>query len=155
MSTEEKPATIIEQVKETVTVVTEKITEIKETIIDEEIISEYKLLGSDAAEKILSQLNESAALISQSGFIMKNISIGMGIPPSIGITFNYSNEISDSEKESLLTQSEDKKILTLILKALFKATDMYKKVKIGNYKLDNVKIAIGIIPDISINLVTE
>jgi len=155
MSIEEKPATIIEQVKETVTVVTEKITEVKETIIDEEIISEYKLMGSDAAQNILQQLNESASVITQSGFIMKNITIGLGIPPAIEITFNYSNEISDSEREKLLTQSAEKKILSLVLKALFKANDMYKKVKIGNFKLESVMITIGLIPDININLVSE
>ncbi len=155
MSSEEKPATIIEQVKETVTVVTEKITEVKETIIDDEIISEYKLLGSDAAQNILQQLNESASIIAQSGFIMKNITIGLGIPPAIEITFIYSNEISDSEREKLLAQSVEKKILSLVLKALFKANDMYKKVKIGNFKLESVMITIGLIPDININLVSE
>ena len=152
---QEEKGKILDQVKEKVTVVTEKITEVKETFLDDEIISEYKLMGSEAAEKILSQINESNDLIIRSGYLIKSVSVGLGVPPSVKLTFKYSKEISEAEEDALLKETEGRKILSIILKALFKSNDLYNKIKVGKFKMDTVGIGIGLIPDISIILTSE
>lgn len=152
MSTEEKTGSIIEQVKETVTTVTERVIDIKENLFNDEVVAEYKLMGTDAAQKIITQLNDSTAIISKSGYELSNIEIDIAVPPSVIIIFQFSRDIDPKEEETLLAEAKDKKILSLVLKALFKANELYNSVKVGNYKLDSVEIGIGFIPDVKIVL---
>ena len=152
MPTEEKSDSILEQVKDTVSAVTEKISDLKDSIIKDEMIAEYKTMGSDAAQKIITQLADSKEIIGKSGYEMKNIEIDIAIPPQVIIIFHFTKEIDSAERETLLTEANDKKIVSLVLKALFKANDLYNSVKIGNYKMDSVEIGIGLIPDIKIVL---
>ncbi len=68
MATEEKTGSIIDQVKESVTVVTDKISDIKDNLFNDEVVAEYKLMGTDAAQKIITQPNDSKVIISKSGY---------------------------------------------------------------------------------------
>ncbi len=149
---EEKPEGIIQQVKESVSTVTQKISEVKDNLFDEEMIAEYKLMGTDAAAKVVKQLNDSKEIIKKSGYEFKEITIDIGIPPAIKVKFQYSKDITQEEREAVLEESKERKIITILLKGLFKANDLYHSVKVGNFKMNSVEIAIGLIPDISIFL---
>ncbi len=155
MPKEEKSESIIDQVKESVSSVTDKISDLKENLFDDEVVAEYKVMGTEATSKIISQLSQSKEVISRSGYEFKSISINIGIPPGVRVVFHYSKDIGENERQVLINESKDKKIIELLLKGLFKATDLYNSVKVGNFKLESVSIVIGLIPDITINLSAE
>lgn len=155
MKEEEKTEGLLEQVKDSVSTVSQKISDVKDNLFNDEMISEFREMGTDAATKVISQLTESREIIKKAGYELKTISVDIGLPPAINTKFLYTKNISEAEREALLNEAKDKRMVTVILKGLFKADDLYNSVKLGNYKLVSVQIAIGLIPDVIINLETN
>jgi hypothetical protein len=76
--------------------------------------------------------------------------VTLGLPPEIVVVFDALEKVSDDEKEKLILELADKKIISLILTSLFKARDFFEVIKIGEYKLNQIKISLGLTPGISI-----
>ena len=60
-------------------------------------------------------------------------------------------EITEEEKNNLLAEAKDKRIVMIILKCLFKANEFYHSANIGSYKVDEVKITLGLTPGVDIS----
>ena len=140
--------TILNKVIETASTISEKVDEIKEDIWGEEqklIIEEFRESSSQKVKDILNNLNNS------SGFHLSNLNISLGIPPEISSDFKAIKIITMEERETLISEVADNRIVTLVMKCLFKANDFYDKIKFGTYKLDVVNITLGLTPGINMN----
>ena len=65
----------------------------------------------------------------------------------IGLSFKYQSEVSDDDRKKLLEEVEERKVLSVILKCLFKAGDFYTSAKFKEYKLGSVDISLGSTPE--------
>jgi hypothetical protein len=146
---------IVNKIIETTTTVTEKITELKDNIWDDEqklIVEEFKDKGMDRLKEIISDFNNSSALFESAGFKQESITVSMGLPPDISSKFKMISKVSSDEQKKLLTQTEDNKILKVVLSCLFKANNFCDMIQLGDFKLDSVNIKLGLIPGITVNL---
>lgn len=146
--------TILNKVIETASTISEKVDEIKEDIWGEEqklIIEEFRESGSQKVKDILNNLNNSSELFDRAGFHLSNLNISLGIPPEISSDFKAIKIITMEERETLISEVADNRIVTLVMKCLFKANDFYDKIKFGTYKLDVVNITLGLTPGINMN----
>ena len=146
--------TILNKVIETASTISEKVDEIKEDIWGEEqklIIEEFRESGSQKVKDILNNLNNSSELFDRAGFHLSNLNISLGIPPEISSDFKAIKIITMEERETLINEVADNRIVTLVMKCLFKANDFYDKIKFGTYKLDVVNITLGLTPGINMN----
>ncbi len=144
---------ILNKMKEATSSIKEKVIDLKEDFWgdeEKEIISEFKDGGTQKVKEILSNANNSAAIFLKSGYELKNVSIKLGIPPSITATFQFNNSITEEEKAQILSETKDNKIIYIIVTCLFKAGDFYEAVKMGDYKLNNVVITLGLTPGITV-----
>ena len=145
---------ILNKVIETASTISEKVDEIKEDIWGEEqklIIEEFRESGSQKVKDILNNLNNSSELFDRAGFHLSNLNISLGIPPEISSDFKAIKIITMEERETLINEVADNRIVTLVMKCLFKANDFYDKIKFGTYKLDVVNITLGLTPGINMN----
>ncbi|MBK6537895.1 MAG: hypothetical protein IPG09_09015 [Ignavibacteria bacterium] len=145
---------ILNKVIETASTISEKVDEIKEDIWGEEqklIIEEFRESSSQKVKDILNNLNNSSELFDRAGFHLSNLNISLGIPPEISSDFKAIKIITMEERESLISEVADNRIVTLVMKCLFKANDFYDKIKFGTYKLDVVNITLGLTPGINMN----
>ena len=145
---------ILNKVIETASTISEKVDEIKEDIWGEEqklIIEEFRESGSQKVKDILNNLNNSSELFDRAGFHLSNLNISLGIPPEISSDFKAIKIITMEERETLISEVADNRIVTLVMKCLFKANDFYDKIKFGTYKLDVVNITLGLTPGINMN----
>lgn len=145
---------ILNKVIETASTISEKVDEIKEDIWGEEqklIIEEFRESGSQKVKDILNNLNNSSELFDRAGFHLINLNISLGIPPEISSDFKAIKIITMEERETLINEVADNRIVTLVMKCLFKANDFYDKIKFGTYKLDVVNITLGLTPGINMN----
>ncbi len=136
-----------------VSTVTEKVVSFKDMAIGDErdeIIDDFKDASSNKVKEVLDSVHESMALIVSSGYEFKGIGVALGLSPSISLSFHYIKEISDEDRNSILEQAADKKMIKMILKLLFKAGDFYKAIKLGDYVLDAVNMSLGISPGMSV-----
>ena len=146
--------TILYKVIETASTISEKVDEIKEDIWGEEqklIIEEFRESSSQKVKDILNNLNNSSELFDRAGFHLSNLNISLGIPPEISSEFKAIKIITMEERETLISEVADNRIVTLVMKCLFKANDFYDKIKFGTYKLDVVNITLGLTPGINMN----
>jgi len=147
------PDNLKEKLQEGVSAVTEKIDDIKEVVWDEdksEIIGEFKDSGTNKIKEIFTQISDSNALIQRSGFMLIDLEVALGLPPEIGAVFHQTKKISSEEREEILKETADKKIVKIILNCLFKASDYYDKISIASYKLDKIVLTLGLAPGIKI-----
>ena len=145
---------ILNKVIESASTISEKVDEIKEDIWGEEqklIIEEFRESSSQKVKDILNNLNNSSELFDRAGFHLSNLNISLGIPPEISSDFKAIKIITMEERETLINEVADNRIVTLVMKCLFKANDFYDKIKFGTYKLDVVNITLGLTPGINMN----
>lgn len=136
-----------------VSAVTEKIDDLKENVWNEdrdEIIGEFKDSGTNKIKELFNQIADSNALIQRSGFMLVDLEVALGLPPEIGAIFHQTKKISAEEKEKIMNEASEKKIVKLILNCLFKASDYYDKISIAGYKLDKIELTLGLTPGIKI-----
>lgn len=155
METDNKEqGSIIDIAKEAVSNLTDKVIEMKEDLIGDEqseILGEFRETGLNKIKLVMDEIGNSVQLISKSGYDFKKMEVSMGLPPSLSAIFHYQKEITEDEKTGLLAEAKDKKIVMIILKCLFKANEFYHSVNIGSFKVDEVKITLGISPGVDIS----
>jgi hypothetical protein len=147
---------LIEKAKESASAITDKIVEIKENLIGEEskaIMDEFKEAGSSKVKEIVEMLEDSKNYITRSGYEFSSVHVSLGLPPEIGLSFNYKSEVGEAERTQLMEEVKDRKVLSIILKCLFKAGDFYAAAKFKEYKLGSVDISLGLTPGVNINFV--
>ena len=115
-----------------------------------DIVKEFKESGTGKLKEVVSDLNQSSDIFRRGGFKLSEIETTLGLPPEIVVVFDALEKVSDEEKENLLKELEGKKIISLVLSSLFKARDFFEIIKIGEFKLNQVKISLGLTPGISI-----
>lgn len=157
MAEEQKESSgILNKVKEAASVATEKAATLKENIWDDEkaaIVSEFKDQGVEKVKSIFENINSSTVIFDHSGFTLSSLGVTLGIPPDVSASFALKEKINEEARSKVLEEAKDNKIITLILKCLFKAEDFYEKLKMGNFKLGSVDIILGLTPGISIKFI--
>lgn len=149
---------ILDIAKVAVSEITDRVIEIKEDLIGDEqseILSEFKESGLKKIKSSMEEISNSVQLISKSGYDFKKMEVSMGLPPSVSAVFHYNKEISETEKSDLQAEAKDRRIVELILKCLFKANEFYHSANIGNYKVEEVKITLGLSPGVDISFVKK
>ncbi len=148
---------IIEKTKEAakgaVSNVTDKVISFKDNYIGEEqmeIAEDFKEAGSSKVKETLDSINESVGIIKNAGYEFKGMGVSLGLSPSITLSFHYLNSIPEEEKAVIFGQVEDRKMVKMILKLLFKAGDFYKSINLGDQTLDAVNVSLGLSPGISL-----
>jgi hypothetical protein len=92
-------------------------------------LSFLKDMKDASAEKINQLVNDIlglAPLIETTGFNMRDVSVDMGIPPGISISFTKEKDVDAETIQQLLDDNKDKEILKLIIRGLVKADSMQK-----------------------------
>lgn len=147
---------LIEKAKESTTSITDKFNELRENLIGDEskaIMDEFKNAGVSKVKEIANMLNDSKTFIIRAGYELTSLNVSLGLPPEIGLSFKNRSEVNDEDKKQLLEEVENRKVLSIILKCLFKADEFYQTAKFQEYKLDSVDISLGLTPGVNINFV--
>lgn len=142
-------------VKNPLASVKEKLGELKSSLWDEEkneIINEFKEKGAEKIAELMDVMNNYTALFKEAGFEIASVNASIGLPPEISADFKFINAISDEQRKALLLKAEESRMVEIILKSLFKASDFSTNIKLGQFKLRNIRIVFGLIPGISISL---
>jgi len=140
-------------------------TNIKETVNDVLSFTSDKLTASlsflkDAKEAGVEKVNGFvndilglAPLIEVTGFNMKDVSVDVGIPPGMSISFIKERDVDAETINQLLEENKDKEMLKLIVRALLKADTLQKGMNLSHYRFSGLSMKIGLPPDISLKFV--
>ncbi len=131
-----------------------KITDFKDNIFgseEEEIKEEFKDSGTSKIQEMLNYITDSNELINRAGFELSGLGVSIAIAPLIKVSFAFLNKIEDEEREKIIEEVKQKRIIKILLSCLFKASDFVDGIKVGNYKLGGVEVSLGLTPGINVN----
>lgn len=149
---------LFEKARQSVSAVKEKISDFSVEVWGDEqkqLIEDWKEGGIAKVRETLESIGGSNALFIRSGYELKGVNVNLGIPPVIVSTFHFMKDISSEEREALLTEIKDSKIIHLLISCLLKARDFFEKIKVGDYKMTNVNITVGLTPGINVTFTRQ
>ena len=142
-------ANIFEQAKETFEKIKEGVNDFIQ-MDKSEVIQEFKDATKEKANGILEEITNLGEHMSKAGFELIEINTSLGLPPTFSLTYHFLHDATDEEQKNILKENEGKKITTIILKTLFKSTAFANSLKLGTFKLNEVSIQLGLLPDVGL-----
>ncbi len=115
-----------------------------------EVIQEFKNSTKEKANAILDEVTNLSEHMIKSGFELIEINTSLGLPPTFSLTYHFLNDVSEEDRKNILDENKDKKITTIILKTLFKSATYAKSLKLGSFKLNEVNIQLGLLPEVGV-----
>ena len=112
-----------------------------------------KNMKEASVEKVNQLVNDIlglAPLIETTGFNMREVSVDIGIPPGIGISFTKEKDVDAETINQILEDNKDKEVLKLIIKGLLKADSLQKGMNLSHYIFRGLNMKIGLPPDMSL-----
>jgi hypothetical protein len=132
----------------------DKITDLKDNIFskeEEEIKEEFKDTNTSKLQEIINYITDSTDVINRAGFDISGLGLSIAIVPVLKVNFAFLKKITDEEREKIMEEVQEKKIMKILMACLFKASDFVDGIKVGNYKLGGVEVSLGLTPGISVS----
>lgn len=127
----------------------EKIMEITAQFSDlfnKEVIDSVKAYGVEKINDAWQSIENSGSVFLACGYTVTAINVTLGIPPSIQLSFDQVENISDTREEEILEQYKDQTFLYPVLICLFKANALQKSIHSTQYKFTGLHIGLGVTP---------
>ena len=107
--------------------------------------------GLNAANELVAEFNQSLPLIPEAGYRLREFEVELGLPPKAKAHFELIETISPEEQAVILVKAKALgRMSDLVFSALFKAHQLQNTIKLGNLKMKEIEIEIGIIPSVII-----
>jgi len=101
---------------------------------------------SNKVRSIINDFIEAAPLIEAAGFRIRDMEIELSVIPKLIPHFEKFIETDETTRINIIEQVQDKKLVKLLLKALFKADNFQQSLKMGNLEFAGIEIEITAIP---------
>ena len=110
--------------------------------------SEFKFnkVISDKVKSVINDFIEAAPLIERAGFRIRDLEIELSVIPKLIPHFEKTIDVDDDARLLIIEEVHDKRLIRLLLKALFKADNFQKSIKMGNLEFAGIEIEITAIP---------
>lgn len=142
---------ILDTAKEKLNVLSDNITGMTQqmsSLLKTEVIDNLTEYSLEKVNNAWSQIEASTEVFARTGYSITAININVAIPPTISLSLDQTENISDEEEEKLLEENKDKTIIYPILIALFKANAIQKSINSVQYKFTGLTIGLGLSPSI-------
>ncbi len=125
-----------------------EMTESVSSLLKTDVLDSMKNYGIEKINDAWQEIENASAIFQQTGYSITNISINLSLPPTLQLSLDQVENISDADEEKLLEENKDKTFLYPILVALFKANAIQKSINSVQYKFAGLTIGLGISPSI-------
>ncbi|MBV1901777.1 MAG: hypothetical protein KUG56_08905 [Kordiimonadaceae bacterium] len=106
--------------------------------------------GGDALDKTAANFNDALPYIERAGFLVTEIEVGIGISPKIVPHLRMSKAISAREREALLEEVKEKRLVHTILTSLFSATAARKRLNFKKYHFTEIELELSVLPSVTL-----
>lgn len=111
---------------------------------------ELKDLGQRKLVELAQEFNKNLPLFERAGFKLKHLEIEINLSPKFIVHFHIQRQISEEEKLAVLKEISGKRILKMVMEALFKASGLKEYLKVGGLNFLGVAIHVGAIPTVRV-----
>ena len=98
----------------------------------------------------LEDFNAALPVLREAGYVLDSVNIKLGLPPQITATLSSGAGVSEDQLETLLGQYAERKLTTLIVKSVYRATRLQSMLEIQGMRPSGLSVDVGLIPNIVI-----
>jgi len=92
-------------------------------------------------------------LIEKAGYRLNGLDIEIGIPPQLIPKFSIREHISAEQQQEVLAEARSNRLVLAVLKAMFKANELQRFVKLGSLEFTELAIELGTLPKVRMRFV--
>lgn len=118
--------------------------DVESTVDDLKADSEEKMMES------LEKIQDAERVFKEAGYKLQAIRLEMGFNPKVVSVLRRESKINERKQERLLKQHADNKLLSSMLKSLFKAEALEDKVHLRRLTFHEVNIEVGVVPAVHV-----
>jgi len=110
-------------------------------------------LKADSEEKMmesLEKIQDAERVFKEAGYRLQAVRLEMGFNPKVVSVLRRESAINKRKQERLLKQHADNKLLSSMLKSLFKAEALEDKVHLRRLTFHEVNIEVGVVPAVHV-----
>lgn len=116
---------------------------------------DVKDLTKEKAAALTNDVIALAPVIEQTGYRIKEINIGVSVPPRIIIHFEKFAEISQEQIDAILQENQDKRLLKVIVQTLKAADAFQQKLTTGSFTFNEINISLSVPPEVQIKFMNS
>ncbi len=113
-------------------------------------VGELKDASLGKVVETLDDFNAALPVVREAGYTLSSVDIGIGLPPKVSASFLASDDVSPENVERLLVEHADKKFTTLLVRALYQAWQLQRKIKVVGLQPKGLSVEIGLIPVVTV-----
>jgi len=106
----------------------------------------FSIPGAEKVKGVVQDFNAITPLIIRAGYEIVDLEVELGLIPKLIPHFKKINDISDSEKALILEELQDKRLMSMLVSALFKSDSFQNNLKLTNYKYTGIEVEITALP---------
>jgi hypothetical protein len=98
----------------------------------------------------LEDFNGALPVIREAGYTLSDVSIAVGIPPTVTASFDASDDISREHVEHLLSVHAERRFTVLLMRSIYQAWQVQQRINIAGLKPKGLSVELGLIPAVTV-----
>lgn len=130
-----------------------KMADSEQPLIDalsEQIVSTLKVFGGRSLENTVARFNTARPYIERAGYKVTRVEVSLGLSPSFVATLDFVRMLSPEEKDDLLTELTDKKIIRPLITTLFQAASARERLTFETMAFSGLELDLSILPAVTL-----
>jgi hypothetical protein len=106
--------------------------------------------GLARVREAIEELNATLPAIREAGYELTDVSVSIGIPPTVVAAFHDAATYSEERAQKVLEENADRKLTALLLRSLLQARKLQAGIELGGLKPRAIAVQLGLPPSVSI-----
>jgi hypothetical protein len=125
-----------------------KSAEVKGQLLEQ--AGEMREAGINKLKQTITDFNAALPVLSEAGYVLDAVQIGLGIPPKIVAMFSVGSPVGEEKFQELLAANEERKLTIVLMKSIHEATKLQSRIKIKGLRPSSLAVELGLIPEIGV-----
>ena len=111
--------------------------------------------SADELINATNRINSILPLISQTGFVLKEMHSEVSFPQGISMSFEKTLETSKETTDKILKSHKDNELLKIIVSSLVSADEYRKKIKLDGLMFTGITVDVSMPPRVSVKFIKK
>jgi hypothetical protein len=104
--------------------------------------------GLAKMREALDDFNATLPALREAGYTLTEVSVAIGLPPTIVASFNPSDAVSEERTARVIEENKERKLTVFLVKTLLQAWKLQTSVAIAGMKPRAISVEIGLTPNV-------
>ena len=106
----------------------------------------FTIPGADKVRGVVQDFNAITPLIERAGYEIIDLEVELGLIPKLIPHFKKIHNISAEDKAAILSELKDKRLMSMLVNALFKSDSFQSNLNLTNYEYTGIEVEIAALP---------